>query len=372
MGIQGEGGTKAATTTQFCTECGTVLPGGQFCPGCGHQTDAAAAATPFPRHEAATMAGARFANGGKLPPVTERAGLLDEIAETQRLSATPQPIAPPRPRWPVVAAGALLVAAIAAAAVILLSGSSDSGKGTSAAAAYSSKVATAFKPVDRANQRLSSALASLNGSGTGDTPAALARARSATSGARGALGALTVPAGSQQLTTSMRQALDREDTYLTAVGNVLAQPASPGVAQLQGLAGNLTSSLEAVGAPITGAAQNVTGADQLVNWAQKAKLAAARKGAHQRNLAGTPSADNAAWESPSQLAVGRDCGGVHAGPHTTCAFARNVQQAYNQAPGGTASVEVHSPQTGLTYTMDCRPAGSGVTCSGGNNASVTW
>ena len=68
-----------------------------------------------------------------------------------------------------------------------------------------------------------------------------------------------------------------------------------------------------------------------------------------------------------------DCGaGLHAGPHTSCPFAQNVRDAYNAAPGTTASVRVFSPVTGQTYTMSCAAAGRGVTCSGANNASVTW
>ena len=68
-----------------------------------------------------------------------------------------------------------------------------------------------------------------------------------------------------------------------------------------------------------------------------------------------------------------NCGaGLHAGPHTSCPFARNVRDAYDTAPGTTASVRVFSPVTGLTYTMSCAPAGRGVTCSGADNASVTW
>jgi hypothetical protein len=68
-----------------------------------------------------------------------------------------------------------------------------------------------------------------------------------------------------------------------------------------------------------------------------------------------------------------DCGaGLRAGPNTSCPFAQNVRDAYDAAPGATASVRVFSPVTGQTYTMSCAPAGSGVTCSGANNASVTW
>ena len=77
--------------------------------------------------------------------------------------------------------------------------------------------------------------------------------------------------------------------------------------------------------------------------------------------------------APPSTSGGTDCGGgLNAGPHASCPFAKNVRDAYNEAPGTTASVRVFSPVTGQTYTMSCAAAGSGVTCSGANNASVTW
>ena len=61
-----------------------------------------------------------------------------------------------------------------------------------------------------------------------------------------------------------------------------------------------------------------------------------------------------------------------AGPNTTFPFAINVHDAWLAAPGSTNTLQVYSPVTHLTYTMNCAPAGSGITCSGGNNASVSW
>jgi hypothetical protein len=63
---------------------------------------------------------------------------------------------------------------------------------------------------------------------------------------------------------------------------------------------------------------------------------------------------------------------VYAGANTSCPFALNVRDAYMEAPGAVASVRVYSPVTNTIYTMDCRPSGSGTTCSGANNASVTF
>jgi hypothetical protein len=101
--------------------------------------------------------------------------------------------------------------------------------------------------------------------------------------------------------------------------------------------------------------------------------------------AASPSTAASATSPPDQLGAGStsvapqppggdtECGGgLHAGPNTSCPFARNVRDAYDAAPGTTASVRVFSPVTRQTYNMSCAKAGSGVTCSGANNASVTW
>lgn len=68
---------------------------------------------------------------------------------------------------------------------------------------------------------------------------------------------------------------------------------------------------------------------------------------------------------------GTDCGGgLHAGPNTTCPFAENVRAAYDEAPG--AYVQAYSPVTNKSYSMDCTPVGAGVSCHGGNDATVSW
>ena len=92
-----------------------------------------------------------------------------------------------------------------------------------------------------------------------------------------------------------------------------------------------------------------------------------------RRASRTQRAATSGSPAPPSSSGGTDCGGgLHAGPNTSCPFAQNVRDAYNTAPGTTASVRVFSPVTRQTYTMSCAVAGSGVTCSGANNASVTW
>ena len=199
--------------------------------------------------------------------------------------------------------------------------------------------------------------------------------------ARGALQTLSVPASSQQLATNARGTLSREDAYLAAVASALANPASASAAQSQTLASNLTDALNAIAPAQQDWARSVTGADTLTTWAPKAvatrarhaaaKRAAARRRAARRNQSNGQR--NSSSTAPPPLAGGTDCGGgLHAGPNTSCPFAQNVRDAYNEAPGAHATVRVFSPVTDQTYTMTCAPAGNGVTCSGGNNASATW
>lgn len=75
-------------------------------------------------------------------------------------------------------------------------------------------------------------------------------------------------------------------------------------------------------------------------------------------------APSAGGAPPSTASCG---GGVSVGPGTSCAFARNVQAAFNAHGGG--DVSVFSPTTGQTYVMNCTVA-SGTVCVGGRHAVV--
>jgi hypothetical protein len=293
-----------------------------------------------------------------------------------------RPAGGPSRRWlPVVIAVVVMVVAAVAAVLVLTVFSSSSGDDQ--AAAYKDKIVTVMTPVIAANKSLSSSLQTLHG--TRPTPARrrASVAQSATLTARGGLAALTVPSGSEQLATNARGTLTREAAYLAAVSAALSDPASASASQTQTLAGNLTGALDVIAPAQQDWSQSVTGADNLTSWAPKAaaavkrkKAAAARKGTRAGRNGAAPApapAPASAPRSPAAPAGGTDCGGgTHAGPNTSCSFAQNVRDAYNNAPGSTASVQVFSPVTNQTYTMSCGPAGSGVTCSGANNASVTW
>jgi hypothetical protein len=373
----------------FCAACGSPIAAEQNTEELG----------PFAHHEAAARRASERIESGRLDAIEEAAaaaasgdgpaapspGPTSEeptahfaAPAPSRTSASP-PAAPPHAnRRPlIITLGvfvALLVAAGAVAAVLLMSG------GSNASASYRAKVTAAFGPVIAANRSLSDSLESLHGNDASGAQSATSRAQNASSSARGALNALTPPPDSQQAASEARQALDREDSYLSAVNTGLANPSSPVVSQLQGLAGNLTTSLDAVGVTLSGASQSVGGAETLTTWAQHR--------AHQpQQQASNGQASNSSGQQPSSggqqsssgglssnpYTNGRDCGsGLYAGPNTSCDFAQNVRDAYYAAPGTTTTVNVYSPVTGQTYAMFCSPAGAGVTCSGGNDASVAW
>jgi len=66
------------------------------------------------------------------------------------------------------------------------------------------------------------------------------------------------------------------------------------------------------------------------------------------------------------------CGGdLAVGPNTSCGFAQNVEQAYDQTTGGEQAITAYSPATGTNYTIDCT-GGSPHVCTGGttHNASI--
>ena len=115
--------------------------------------------------------------------------------------------------------------------------------------------------------------------------------------------------------------------------------------------------------------------------AQKAKLRKLqRKLAHEKGQDAQKAASAAAGGSGGSGGSGSQQGG--GGPHdcgsgvtannggTTCSFALNVAEQY-RASGGASAIQVYSPVTKQTYTMSCVGA-STTTCTGGNNASVTF
>jgi hypothetical protein len=324
-------------------------------------------------------------NVGDQPSAT-----VSPVAELPTAAAAPPVATPPEAgrsgggmssRLPLVIVGALVLVAVVVVLVLTVFSSS----GDDETGAYRDKVSTVLAPVISANKQLSTSLAALHGTSSTAAQRKVTTAESATTAARGGLAALTVPKGAAQTAINARQTLTREASYLQAVKVVLADP-SGDAAQTQTLAANLTGALDVIAPADQDWSQSVTGSDTLTAWAPKAastlrarKAAASRKAAaarKRRTAAAHRSTSTSASSGQAPAATssgGTDCGsGLHAGPSTSCAFAENVRSAWLDAPGAVNTIRVYSPVTGETYTMSCSPAGGGITCSGANNASVTW
>jgi hypothetical protein len=372
----------------FCEHCGNPLTGGRFCPECGKPMSAPADEAPA-ADEPAIAAQSADDDTVAETPADQYADQPTEAFDGPVAPRSPVPPADAKPvaaadrparrgKGPLIAGVLVGLALIAGAivAVVVLAGSN----GTDPDTAYKQKVASAFGPVLGANRQVSDSLTRLRGTSVKGSHAANARlavrrAQQATTLATGAISAVSAPASSDQLGRDSRQVLDHENAYLAAVAAVLAHPTSASTSQLPTLASNLTSAFSVAGPTVAGTQPTVSGADRLSSWARKIRrkhdAAVRRQRAHHTQSTSHPAA--ATTTRASAPASGTSCGGgVFAGPNTSCAFALNVRDAYNEAPGSSATVRVFSPVTDQTYTMSCAPSGSGITCSGANNASVTF
>jgi hypothetical protein len=360
-----------------CQNCGAALTSGRYCSECGHRTRHSDAPSTMVDEPAAAF---EMAARARRPLRDRRNGRPEGSVQ----SSTDQASGSGRARRARLVIAAALGAALVVAAVVVVVASVISKGGASDHTVFQHKVASVFRPVLGANSDLSHELARIHGARPIDAQAAVRAAQRASISATGALGAINVAAGSEQLAGDGRQVLDRETAYLAAVSDVLSNPSSSSRGELETLSSNLASAFSAAGPAVAGANPTASGADVLSAWAQRtarvlnkrARAKAARRDASsgQATAASTPAA-GATTTSPATnpYAGGRDCeAGVFAGPNTSCDFAFNVRSAYLEAPGLTASVRVFSPTTGQTYTMDCAPSGSGTTCSGANDASVTF
>ncbi len=230
-----------------------------------------------------------------------------------------------------------------------------------------------MRPVIRDNASLSRTLAELHGTSSAAAQRSVAAAQAATLTARGGLNALTVPSGSEQLATNARGTLTRETSYLLVVREALVDPGSGSATQTQTLAANLTGALDVVAPASDDWSGSVTGADTLTSWATRAAAAIASKGRQEHARSQQATQSTSGGTAAATGSGGTACGGgVYAGPNTSCPFALNTRRAYDEAPGVTTTVEVYSPVTNQTYAMSCAPSGSGIACSGANDASVTW
>jgi len=289
---------------------------------------------------------------------------------------TPQPGTPPQApqsrSWlPWALLGGIAVVAVVVILILTVFSSSSNDAGDE----YQSRVDSILLPVIHANASLSRTLAGLHSTSSAAAQRSVAAAQAATLTARGGLNALTVPSGSEQLARNARGTLTREASYLSTVKEALTNPGNGSAAQTQTLAGNLTGALDVVAPATEDWSGSVTGADTLTSWATRTAAAIERKRRAERLRAQQAAQNGQSFggSAPATPSGGSSCGdNVYAGPNTSCPFALNTRRAYDEAPGVTATVEVYSPVTGGSYSMSCAPAGSGVTCSGANNASVTW
>lgn len=363
---------------RFCPHCGHPAGDGPFCPGCGEQI------TPTAEFEQVTSAFTtqQPPDMGAPPPVT---------------GPPPPPPGPSAPSggssrsrmWALIALGAVALVAVAVVVIVVSTGGSSNSN--SQTTVYSHKLTVALTPVLAANSTLSSDLQGLSGSHTAPAKSAVAQAQSAVSQAQGALSALSAPAGSAQLTRQVTFALTQESGYLQAVQATLSSPSSGNAAQVQSAATSAQTAFVNLGALAPNGDQSIANTYALTQWANQRATAAqnhaialatqraARRAQQQANSSSGSSSSGGSSSSASTNPLGntRACGSnggpeIYAGPDTSCDFALNVYSAWLSAPGMDNTVEVYSPVTGLTYTMTCATAGSGITCSGGNNASVSW
>ena len=349
----------AVDQAHYCRQCGHPVDG-NFCSGCGTMvattvTMPAVAGTPPHSPSADT------------PPHSPPSGKPPSVS---------------RGRVGLIAAGAALgLAAVAVAVIILSVGSSTSRRATpppsatlAAAGNYRQKLGAALSPVIAANQKLSSALTNIDGS----QPTLKAAANAATAAqqalttARGAIGELTAPSADTGLSQQADQALTQDSGYLQAVSGTLSDPTGQTSGQLQTLSTNTQAAFVPINALVPGASGSVSGTGNLASWDASARGLATEPSSHTSTVTQTttaPSNPGGAVPTSGTTVCG---GGLIAGPNTTCPFATNVQQAWDSAPGQSATVQAFSPATGRNYTMACSPDAGGIACYGGNNASVFW
>jgi hypothetical protein len=350
----------------FCPECGEPTDGAKFCANCGHEMATAPrpASGPPPRLDP---------NGG--PPNSSSPSGSGGASRRRMLL--------------LIAGGAIAVAAVAVAVIVLSNGGGskkhqtavEAPQQTSPALAYQSQVVKALTPLVTANQSLSTALVALDGSkqATNHAKTAATQAATAISSARGGISVLTAPAAAGNLPGQVQQVLTADNGYLQAVGSTLQSPTVSGASQLDGLATGAQSAFDGISTIIPAAGSSVSGSNNLGNWARGAARPRKPKAQSSSSSSSSTPAAPAPAPAPTPAAPtpsGMDCGGgLIAGFATTCAFSVNVQSAWDEAPGETATVNAYSPATGRTYTEFCGPWDSNssfIFCTDSDNSNSIW
>jgi hypothetical protein len=290
----------------------------------------------------------------------------------------------------LVAGGAIAVAAIAVAVIVLSNRGGSNKQQTTIAvsqqvppptATYNVQVVKALTPLVTANQNLSTALVSLDGSkqATNHAKTAATQATTALSSARGAVSVLTAPSTAGNLPSQIQQVLTADGGYLQAVASTLQSPTVSGASQLVTLATGAQSAFDGISTVIPAASSSVTGSSNLANWARGAARPHKPKATPaSSSSSSTPQAPPATTAAAPQTTPpsGTDCGGgLIAGPATSCPFAVNVQSAWDDAPGETATVNVFSPVTGRSYIESCGPEADNATvifCTDSGATNSIW
>jgi hypothetical protein len=330
----------------FCPKCGEPAGGAKFCAKCGHEM----AAAPRPTSAA--------------PP------RLDPDGRPPNSSRPSGSGGAPRGRMLLlIAGGTIAVAAIAVAGIVLSSGSGSNKQQPTvkqalraAAPTYNGQMVKALTPLVTANQTLSTALVALDGSKqtTSHAKTAATQATTALSSARGAVSVLTAPTAAGNLPSQIQEVLTADNGYLQAVAATLQSPTVSGATQVDTLATGAQGAFDGISTIIPAANSSVTGTSNLASWARSAAQPHEPTAQTASSSSSSSSSTTSAAQAPAAPAPaspsGTDCsGGVIAGSATSCPFAVNVQSAWDETPGPTATVKVYSPVTGRTYIENCGP-----------------
>jgi hypothetical protein len=245
-----------------------------------------------------------------------------------------------------------------------------------------------LRPLVAANKQLSTSIGALDAKSSSRTASqSAAAAQAALNTTSGAVGTLSPPSSQQALAGQVKQALTAENGYLQAISSTLQTPSGPSAGQLQTLATGAQSALVALDGLVATAGSSISGASTLGAWAHS-QTARPKKPASKPKAAASSTTTTVTAAAPSSgAAAGSGAGGASAtetvscgdglfgGPHTSCPFAENVQQAWEAASSATTEVTAYSPVTNLSYTEQCGPIDDGdeIQCVGvGNPSSVLW
>ena len=175
-----------------------------------------------------------------------------------------------------------------------------------------------------------------------------------------------MPSGSTQLSQQAQQALTAEGGYLQAVSATLSDPTSANAAQLQPLATSTSTAMVPLASVAPGAQTSLSGTDGLNGWAAARVAAAARAQAaatRREPGAGRGRREQHEHQHPehdSPASSGRERNRLWRRParrteHDVRVRAERATGVVRRARA-VNTLQVYSPVTGLTYTMNCAPA----------------